>query len=223
VDHTLTKLEYRNVSPPTDGLKYIDSVIGPAPSRFICTAILAESPGPFGEAVSFTKKKDAKQYASKKAIDWLIDNNLMLPGGAKPPKPKAINPPVAKVKEGIPLHPATTPKSASVAGQIPELCIRLGLAIPRYEIKRVSESAPLYSGHAHFNGDPRIEGRIGEVAAIYGQKNAKEMIAEGVLEFLKDIERQRTAIVEQANGKGKPSAVSLDVGEISATEVKVQA
>lgn len=221
------------MNPPADGLKYLDAVIGAAPSRFNCTAILVEHSQPFGNTVSFTKKKDAKQYASKKAIDWLIENNFMPMVGVKFPKPqpvnqtvtnvnvaspkiistpKAISTPIIKIKEVGPHSPAGTPKSTSFAGQIPELCSRLGFTVPRYEITKVSEHAPLYSGYAHFNGDPRIEGKVGEVEGIFGQKNAKEMIAEGLYTFLKDIERQRIALME-------PSVT----GKVSAQEIKAQA
>lgn len=207
-------LEYRAVNRPVDGLKYIDNVVGTAPSRFSYTAILAESSQPFGGTASFAKKKDAKQYASKRAIDWLIENNFMPANGVKFPKPKAViqtvpNPKVTsskvasiaivKVNDITPEPPAPTPKATSLAGKIPELCTRLGFTVPRYEITRVSEQAPLYSGYAHFNGDPRIEGKIGEVKDIFGQKNAKEMIAETLHTFLKDIERQRMAAVDNTD------------------------
>jgi hypothetical protein len=209
-------------------LKYIDNVVGAAPSRFSCTSVLVESSQPFGDTVSFTKKKDAKQYASKKAIDWLIENNFMPPNGVKFPKSNALsqtlpNPEVTsskvtnttiEIKEITTESPVQTPKGASFASKIPELCTLLGFTVPKYEITRVSEQAPLYSGYAHFNGDPRIEGKVGEVKDIFGQKNAKEMIAETLYAFLKDIERQRTT--SAANSK-PPEA------ETSTQAVKAQA
>lgn len=178
--------------------------------------ILAESPQRFGDAISFARKKDAKQYASKQAIDWLIANSFMPEIGVKFPKPKPavitqpapvakpqkfmdpkiLNTPVVSVKEIVaaPLQtPGATSKSTSFAGRIPDLCMRLGFMPPKYEITKVSDDAPLYSGYAHFNGDPRIEGKIGEVESIFGQKNAKEMIAETLYLFLKHIERQPMA------------------------------
>lgn len=179
------------MNPPADGLKYIDSMIGPAPGRFKCSAVLAESPQPFGDDVSFSRKKDAKQYACKKAIDWLIENKFMPADGVKFPKAKpAVPVPVAKPKgtAGSPLASAST----TYAGQIPALCNLLGFTPPTYVITRVSENAALYSGYAHFNGDPRIDGKVGEVSEVYGQKNAKEMIASELFSFLKDIERQRS-------------------------------
>lgn len=35
--------------------------------------LIAETPIKFGIDVTFSSKKAAKQYASKKAIDWLIE------------------------------------------------------------------------------------------------------------------------------------------------------
>lgn len=212
------------MNPPADGLKYLDTSIGAAPSRFNCIVTLAESAQTFGEGVSFIRKKDAKQYASKKAVDWLIASSLMPEVGVKFPKARpaaqpapvtkqvaspVLSTPVAVVKAVAvaPQSPAITPKAAtSFAGQIPELCSRLGFTPPKYEITKVSGDAPLYSGYAHFNGDPRIEGRIGEVRDVFGQKNAKEMIAERLYSFLKDIERQRMAPAAAAVPEGDGEA-----------------
>jgi hypothetical protein len=225
------------VNPRADGLKYLDTAVGTAPTRFNCMVILAETSQRFGDAVSFTRKKDAKQYASKKAIDWLIGNNLMPEVGVKFPKakpvvtqpapvtklpkvtsPEVLSTPVASVKEAVaqsPQPPVPTAKSTSFAAQIPELCMRLGFTTPKYEITKVSEDAPLYSGYAHFNGDPRIEGKIGEVDGIFGQKNTKEMIAETLYSFLKDIERQRMAPVA--------TKVPHEDSDVAAQTVKIQA
>jgi hypothetical protein len=93
--------------------------------------------------------------------------------------------------------------------------MRLGFTTPKYEITKVSEDAPLYSGYAHFNGDPRIEGKIGEVDGIFGQKNTKEMIAETLYSFLKDIERQRMAPVA--------TKVPHEDSDVAAQTVKIQA
>jgi len=92
--------------------------------------------------------------------------------------------------------------------------------MPKYEIEKVSEGAPIYNGYAHFQGDPRIEGKIGEVKDVFGQKNAKEKIAEEVFAFLKDIERQRMEGHEDEGRKRKRS-VSEDE-EVAEKIVKVK-
>ncbi|KAH8595693.1 hypothetical protein B0O99DRAFT_686679 [Bisporella sp. PMI_857] len=181
--------EYRAAHPTAvKGLEYTEIGTG----KFRCTVKIHEAPHiQFGDSnVSFTKKKDAKQFASKKAIDWLIYSGFMPPNGAvRWPKPTPI--PAAKVIGPKIPTTALTQKATTFAGQIPELCHSLGFKIPTYKIERISEEAPLYKGYAHFPGDPRIEGKIGEVTDIYGQKNAKEKIAAILWSFLKDIERQR--------------------------------
>lgn len=69
--------------------------------------------------------------------------------------------------------------------------MKLGFNIPTYKPKQPIPAAPYYDMYADFGGDPRIEGKIGEVFNIYGQKNAKEKCAQEVLSFLRDIEKQR--------------------------------
>ena len=145
--------------------------------------------------------------------------------------PKAALPPVIKGIGAIrsaTSSPAGTPKqvqTASYAGQVPELCYRLGFNTPTYEITKHSENTPLWNGYAHFGGDPRIEGKVGEVKSIYGKNNAKEQIAMEVLSFLKDIERQRMEMddVEDEGRKRKRSPTSPGLAESSEKAVKVAA
>lgn len=116
-------------------------------------------------------------------------------GSVKWPKP-AVSPTAKVIGPQVPKPLATkSSKSMSFAQQVPELCIKLGLNMPKYEIEKVCEEPALYKGYAHFQGDPRIvESKIGVVTDVFGQKNTKEMIAEEVLSFLKDIESQRAAL-----------------------------
>jgi hypothetical protein len=143
-------------------------------------------------------------------------------GSVKFPKP--VLPPNAKIiGPQVPNSPATKlPKGTSFAGQIPELCIKLGFNVPKYEIERVSEDAPLYKGYAHFHGDPRIvDSKIGFVSDVFGQKNTKEKIAEEVLSFLKDIERQRSEINDEEDRKRKRSLESSESEEAREKSVKL--
>lgn len=200
-------LEYRNAHPTQfKGLIYNESPA--AVTKFRCSVKILESEQTFGDStISFTKKKDAKQYASKKAIDWLIENKYMpADGSVKFPKP--VLPPSAKVI-GPQVASQSSPKQAkgkTFASQVPELCLKLGFNVPKYEITRVTENAPLFKGYAHFQGDPRIEGNVGEVSDVFGQRNAKEKIAEEVVSFLKDIERQRGDQFEEEDKKRKRSS-----------------
>ena len=172
--------------------------------------------------LSFSNKKAAKQYAAKQAIDWLIENKHMPDNGAvKFPKSVPL-PQVKKVRTPDVIVPPSTPKnSVSWASQVPDLCHRLGFHIPTYRLDRPIPSAPLWDAYADFGGDPRIDGRVGVVTGIYGQKKAKEESAKEVVSFLKDIERQRTQQFEDEDRKRNRSTDSQPqrVGE----EVKVGA
>jgi hypothetical protein len=189
-----------------------------------------ECPQPFGEPrISFTVKKQARQYASKKAIDWLIATGHMPADGSvkfpkvTPPADSIIGPKIP----GAPSDPPARvrppkPKGPTIAGKVPDLCIKLGFGLPAYKIERVSEIAPLYRGYAHFPGESRIQGKIGELKNdVHGQKNAKELIAADLLGFLQDIERQRNETHEDEDRKRK----RLDEGDegLAAKVMKVEA
>jgi hypothetical protein len=81
-------------------------------------------------------------------------------------------------------------------------------------ITKESNTAPFYHGYAHFGNDPRIEGQIGVVQDVYGQKKAKELIAEELVKFLKDIERQRLEDHEAEEKKRKRSSGSSQAEDL---------
>jgi len=211
-------IEYRNAHPikPEEGaVVYSGTSYGlfykepPAGvTRFRYSVVIHERPlQAFSKDVTFSRKKDAKRYVSKLAIDWLIDNKFMpADGTVRFPKPVAA-PQAAKIIGPQITNAAPNPpraKGESFAGQVPALCMKLGFSPPKYEIERVSTLTPLYSGYAHFPGDPRIEeGKIGEVRDVHGQKNAKEQIAVEVVTFLKSIEAQRENAFEEDDRKRK--------------------
>ena len=224
-------LEYCNANPcPTGGgLTYAEEVASFILTRFACTVAIYESSQPFGNGMSFSKKKNAKQYASKKAIDWLIKNDFM-PADGSVKFPKAHPLPVVKTIEQVQLanlSPAGISKAApsvSYASQVPELCIRLGFGMPTYKITKHSENLSLWNGYAHFGSDPRIDGKIGEVRSVYGKGNAKEQIAMEVLSFLKNIERQRVEVEDDGGKEGrkrKRKSVSSETGESFSKAMKV--
>lgn len=69
------------------GLEYVERPSVKDPTRHTCILIIAESIQKFGEGIPFSNKKSAKKYASKLAIDWLIDRNYMpADGGVRFPK-----------------------------------------------------------------------------------------------------------------------------------------
>lgn len=80
-------------------------------------------------------------------------------------------------------------------------------------------------GYADFGGDPRIDGKVGEVKNVHGKKNAKDEIARRVFSFLKDIERQRLAAHEHEDEEEDKKRKRSDTGspEQVAKTAKVQA
>jgi hypothetical protein len=191
----------------------------------MCAVVIFESSEQFGnnligstsKTISFSSKKVAKQYAAKKAIDWLIENKYMpsdgsvkFPKPVPPPQPKKVksqSSDYSPAGQGI-TAPGTGP---SFASQVPDLCYRLGFSIPKYCITQPIPNTPLWDAYADFGGDPRIDGKVGVVRGIYGQKKAKELCAELVVSFLEDIMRQRSQNEEEEEDrKRKRSPSSLE-------------
>jgi hypothetical protein len=70
--------------PRNQGIEYKEVPINSSIIRFAFAVEFAESPQQFGGAnLSFSNKKDAKQWAAKKALDWLIGNNCMASTGKR--------------------------------------------------------------------------------------------------------------------------------------------
>jgi hypothetical protein len=181
------------------------TVIDPLP-RFTCAVLIHETIHWFGDevigsrVVSFSDKKKAKRFAAKKAVDWLIENEYMARDGSVPRKPVPA-PLSKKMNAGVispqpeppqvvaPVTSSTGSAKAKVQSppeadapmtyvqRVPQLCTRLGIRLPSYQIKPISQGSPMCDGYADFNGDPLIEGRVGEVKNIFGKKNAREEIA----------------------------------------------
>jgi len=208
-----------------EGLTFHEATIGPAPHRFTCTVSIAEAPEPIGGSVSFAIKKNAKRFAAKLAIQWLIENKFM-PGDGTISFPKPVPPQqVKKVKTSPQL---TTPQSTSqdasrtttpsqmgqtYAAEVPTLCHKLGIGIPSYIITQKNPILPIYDVYADFDSDPRIEGKIGEVENVYGKKNAKEESAKLTVLFLQEIEKKKNKMYEEEDRKRNRDAASLPLEE----------
>lgn len=194
-------IEYRQVNPNPvdfagDDMKWTDTEApGQYGLRFASTLKIKESDevfasGNYGfssQPATFTTKKAGRKYAAMLAVKWLIQHNYMPDNGAVR-YPKVITlPPAPRVRD---------PNEIPYATQVPEICTRLGFGVPRYNVTEVIAGTALYNVYADFGPDPRIEGKVGEVKDVYGKKNAKEQSAKLVVQFMKDIERQRSATRE---------------------------
>jgi hypothetical protein len=163
----------------------------------------------------FTRKKDAKQYAAKCCIEYLMGHGFMPTDGVNVefPKPKPLPAPTpakAKKKNPIPVpnpNPAPTPSDGNggkedsepaTTTRVGSLCRLMGLAVPTYritpsaEVSSTSGKNEYWDGYADFGADGiKVPEGLGKVANVYGKKNARERIAEEVLEWLVKEERTR--------------------------------
>jgi hypothetical protein len=170
--------------------------------------------------ISFSNKKNAKQFAAKKAINWLIENGYM-PGDGSVKFPKAPQPPPSARTPPATSH-TDPPSSTTYAAQVPDLCYRLGFNVPKYEIHPVMENTSLYDAYADFGGDPRVVGKVGETKNVFGKKRAKEEVARVVISFLKDIERQRLEQHEDDDRKRKRALEAPGMDDAPGKTAKVQ-
>lgn len=192
---------------------------------------IRETPIRFGGASSFGNKKTAKHYASKRAIDWLVGNGFMpsyasikFPKVSQPQPTKAPKPPQPQQQQNTPAA-SGTPAKSKFTSQVPDLCNRLGFDVPRYELTKVAENAALWDGYAHFAGDPRIDGPVGMVKGVFGQKNAKEAIAQELVSFLKSIEKHRIEQQEADDKKRKRESIDStheDLASLAAKATKTE-
>lgn len=212
----LTTAVYRDTRPiPGNGIDWDQEVLLNPTPRFVITVLIHESTTRFGreiiglgpKVVSFSNKKSAKQFAAKKAIDWLTENEYIHQNSSLAHRPVstpqqtnvATPPSTSPQTQQSPMTPPPVPSprspSATIpfAQQVPDLCQRLGLTVPAYRLDQASPGSAMYDAYADFGGDPSIDGKVGEVKNVYGKKAAKEEVARIVCSFLRDIERQRRA------------------------------
>ena len=84
-----------------------------------------------------------------------------------------------------------------------DICPLLGLGPPHYKLAPVSALAPnMLSGHASFPGQLGVPEEIGEARNVFGKRNAKEEIAEGLWKFLLELAKKRDLVIEEVGGSG---------------------
>ena len=84
-----------------------------------------------------------------------------------------------------------------------DICPLLGLSPPQYKLAPVSDLAPnMLSGYASFPTQPGVPKEIGEARNVYGKKNAKEEVAEGVWNFLLELAKKRDVVIEETGVSG---------------------
>ncbi|KAF7902110.1 uncharacterized protein EAF01_007408 [Botrytis porri] len=189
-------LEYHqanNIVPPPE---YRDEQV--SEQRFRYSVVIVQNTESFTTLASFSNKKDAKQFISKVAIDWLISHNFMPSNGAVRFPKTPIASPILDARER-----STSP--TPYPSLVPGLCIALGFNPPAYKLTRMSEGAAFWEIYADFGSDPRADGPIGKLTNIYGKQKAKEACAKEVFKFLKAIERLKEADIVAQQGEERRS------------------
>ncbi|KAI1502744.1 hypothetical protein F5X99DRAFT_417730 [Biscogniauxia marginata] len=191
------------------------------PPNWYSQVTIDEHPEPFpgaagglfedGTQPSFFRKKDAKKYAAKCAVEWLRANGYMpQAGGVKFPKPQQPAPkPLSLPKNAKPAslpqasNPPKTPNNApktpapvspfddtqpSAAFEVARLCKDLGWQPPQYRIEPDPSAGGFFSGYPDLGINASLfPDGVGRVNNILSKKAAKEKIAEDLLKPLKQI------------------------------------
>ncbi|RYC61197.1 hypothetical protein CHU98_g5009 [Xylaria longipes] len=203
---------------------FVDSSFDPTgrgPLRWKCQVTLVEAPGeafPQADASqqTFAKKKDAKKYAAKCAVDWLRAKGFMpQDGGVKFPRSTIVFPQQRQAQPKTPSNRSHAKPSSpfaaipaspfdasqpSAAHQVSELCTSLGIPPPTYRVDPADERGSFFNGYADFGSFGAIlpfDTSECRVENIMGKKAAKETIAENLLILLQE-EKQKRAAADQA-------------------------
>jgi hypothetical protein len=208
--------EYQQAHPRHPSPLYHES--SPSLNLYTCLITLSERPSgspPLGDPRTiFNRKKDAKQYAAKLAIEWLVANGYMPDdGNVSFPKVRPLQPQSASISASAsannnpanaasssstpasasastPARPASSP-TESFPQRVAMLCTSLAISPPTYKLVPHSEFPAMYSGYAVFENSPLVIGKVGEFHNVHGKRNAKEVCAEKVVGFLEGIVKAR--------------------------------
>lgn len=169
---------------------------------------------------AFAKKKDAKQYAAKYAIDWLIQQSLMpsnlrdvtflkqVPSaralhdlqGQPEKRPSegtngVLSPPPKRQTQGTNGAVDVDDNSLSATQRVHDLCQSMGLKPPRYELTLADPRVNyVFDGYPDFGDDAdSFPEDLGRITGVAGRDNAKQEIAEKVLPCLRDMHQNRAA------------------------------
>ncbi|KAI0400992.1 hypothetical protein F4802DRAFT_582670 [Xylaria palmicola] len=204
--------EYHDRAPSRDSrdINYAENSLDPTgrgPLRWTCQVTMADAPGRvFAQAgPSFARKKDAKRYAAKCAIEWLQESGLIpKTGGVRwpkaPPPPPPQKQPKPQQQQQLPRVAPASPFDASepsAAYQVSELCRDLRLPVPTYVVEPSGAGAEFFSAHAEYGAHGALlpfDPSLCRAEDVMGKKAAKEMVAELVHEQLVHEQQKRRAM-----------------------------
>lgn len=183
----------------------------PGPDAGFIAVSDSGAPGPPG----FARKKDAKKYAAKCCVEWLMAAGHIRPHGdgflflkskaTRQPLPnpssastsnrlpppassaRVTQPGPARPREGVPDDDDANPLSRRVH----DMCHNMGMVAPRYVLVPTDEGG-CFNGWPDFGVDSAaVPDEVGRVANVYGEKEARHRICEEVLCWLVKEEKKR--------------------------------
>ncbi|OIW33925.1 hypothetical protein CONLIGDRAFT_201446 [Coniochaeta ligniaria NRRL 30616] len=167
------------------------------PSHKTGGLILLDAVGSRSAPPAFTRVRDAKKYAAQTAVSYLASLGKLVPS----PATGTLAPPSPPARRGVPTSGggggAVDARDDSIPAtqRVAELCRRLGLQAPSYELVPAAGAAAgagVWDGEADFGRDRwSVPDGTGRVEGVYGKRNAKEGVAERVLVYLLGVEEER--------------------------------
>ncbi|KAI1768838.1 hypothetical protein GGR53DRAFT_475954 [Hypoxylon sp. FL1150] len=173
--------------------------------RWYCQVQIDEHPVAFphpgnGTIPCFARKKDAKRYAAKCAVEWLRANGYMRQGSSSVvASPQVQNRPVTpqlsperkkqKLSAPSPEQSKSPAAKSDAIQEAQQLCARLGSPDkPGYILIESSEQPGFFSGYPVMGilGSAIPKG-VGHVKEVLGKRQAKEKMAEELLVHLRGI------------------------------------
>ncbi|KAL9128479.1 MAG: hypothetical protein Q9217_002857 [Psora testacea] len=170
-------------------------------SMFSATCTIPSHPDRiFGsQSTPFMKKKAAQGNAAKGAVELLIsEGKLDEDGTVLSRKKNKLGTSIRLVGKTVEVKKHTT-----YGQRVNDILPFLNLPQAQYRLSSLPEAPNMVSGYATFpyaNEIGRLEGQLGEVRHVYGKKNAREEIAKGVWELLRDVAEQRGFAVKDVDG-----------------------
>ena len=189
--------EYHQFVNPHQGPVYDDYSIG---LSFGSTCTIPSRPDePFGSpSEPFSSKKAARANAARLAVEHLIESGELNPNGspAKARKKTKLGAAVRIQGKGLEVK-----RGSTYTQKVNDAYSLLGLQTPQYVLSAASDLAPsIFSGHASFPNEPALPKEIGGVRNVFGKKNAKEAIAKGIWEVLRELAEKRGVAISEIDG-----------------------
>lgn len=188
--------EYHQSINPKQGPVYGDYSLGSSYSS-TCT-IPGRTDQPFGSSdTPFPSKKAARANSARLAVEYLIaEGQLNLDGSIKARKKVKLGAAVRTQGKGLEVK-----RGSTYTQKVNDAYALLGLPTPQYVLGATSDHAPnMISGYASFPNVPGLPKEIGEVRNVFGKKSAKEEVAKGVWEVLRQLAEKRGVNISETDG-----------------------